>query len=81
MSKFETDVSGVFADDSVTYGTDEFPVFDVDYSVFATVKDSRNKIAAPEDSSIYQYTRNSSVNRPFYVRSEYGGESIMKKVK
>jgi hypothetical protein len=32
MSNIETDVSGVFADDTVEYGTDSFPVFDVDYN-------------------------------------------------
>lgn len=80
-NKFETDVEGVFADDSIEYGTDSFPVFDVDYNTFASVKDDRRKISAPEDSSVYQYTRNSQVNRAFYVRTENGGETVTKKVR
>jgi len=81
MSNVETDVSGVFADDTVEYGTDSFPVFDVDYNTWATAKDDRRKISAPEDSSVYQYARNSQINRPFYVRTENGGETILRKVK
>lgn len=80
-NEFETDVSGVFADDSIEYGTDSFPVFDVDYNTFATAKDDRRKISAAEDSSVYQYMRNSQINRPFYVRSEYNGEKVLRKVK
>lgn len=81
MSNVETDVPGVFADDSIEYGTDSFPVFDVDYNTYATAKEDRRKMAAPEDSSVYQYARNSQVNRPFYVRTENGGEKILRKVK
>lgn len=81
MNKYPTDVDGVFADDIETYGVDEFPVFDVEYNTFASIKGDRNKISAPEDTSIYQYTRSSQINRPFYARTEFNGEKIMKKVK
>jgi hypothetical protein len=81
MSNIETDVSGVFADDTIEYGSDSFPVFDVDYNTFATAKEDRRKIVAPEDSAVYQYTRNSQLNRPFYVRTEYNDQSLVRKVK
>jgi hypothetical protein len=53
----------------------------VDYNTWATAKEDRRKISAPEDSSVYQYARNSQINRPFYVRTENGGETILRKVK
>lgn len=81
MNKVETDVAGVFADDSIEYGSDSFPVFDVDYNTFATAKEDRRKIVASEDSSVYQYARNSQINRPFYVRTEYNDQSLVRKVK
>jgi hypothetical protein len=71
MSNIETDVSGVFADDTVEYG---------DYNTWATAKEDRRKIVAPEDSAVYQYARNSQVNRPFYVRTEYNDQSLIRKV-
>ena len=80
-NKIETDVSGVFADDTVEYGCDSFPVFNVEYDVWASSKEDRRKISAPEDSSVYQYARNSQINRPFYVQTELNGENLLRKIK
>ena len=82
MSKFETEVPGVFADDKVQYGMEEFPMFDVSADIGLGVSDKgRRQIPFEQGSSVDNYVKNSQVNRDFYVRYNNGNDVFVKKIK
>ena len=77
MSEYKTDVNDVYSDDQINYGTETFPVFDVDHTVFAHSKNGTNHLPVDNTSNLGSYVQNRSTNRPFYIR--YNGE--VKKMK
>ena len=82
MSNFETEVPGVFADDMIQRGTDQFPVFNVSPEVGLTNSEKgRRQIPFEPGSNVDNYVRNSEVNRDFYVRYDNGGDVFLKKIK
>jgi hypothetical protein len=79
----ETDVQGVFADDTVNHGVDKFPVFNVDKNVYMNnMHNDRKRLRFPSELPVTQYMRNTKYNRPFFVQyTEDSGKTYRRKVK
>ena len=81
---FETDVEGIYADDKVQYGQEEYPVFDISQEeFFSNLTSDRKKLRFKNGSKVMQYknkTKNSL--RPFYIRTtDQNGQSYTRKLR
>lgn len=82
MSNFETEVPGVFSDDMLQKGNEQFPVFNVSPEIgFTNADKNRRQIPFEPGSNVDNYVKNSEVNRDFYIRYDNGNDSYLKKIK
>lgn len=79
---FETDVSGVKANDFVQRGTEKFPIFDVGEKEFMqNMTHGRKRVRFKTGTPAQAYMKGTRYNRPFYIRHEKEGKKYVRKIK
>ena len=80
---YPTDVEGVFADDVIKKGSDEFPVFNVSKDeFFSNMQANRKRVRFKSDSKVRSYIQKTkNGGRPLYIKTNDNGKEYVRKLK
>jgi hypothetical protein len=82
-TRIQTDVEGVFANDVIKQGHNEFPVFDcTEEEFYQNMSHGRKRLRFKSGTAAAEYMNKTRYKRPFYIRTTSSdGQTYTRKVK